>query len=173
MDALSIGSIKLNFDGCSSGNPGQLGIGGTLTDHYGTLMRAFSNNVVTTIEVEIIVLLEGLKLAKAEGLSNLLVDRDFAVVLRRDDHRGLMDGYAKFFYITLVLGCSSCWIPWAANHMVDMLAKQGAIQLISFVGDFLNPPPKAFELVPVKIFRYAFPTIYRVDSCFSLFIRIM
>ena len=57
-----MGSFKLNFDECSLANPGQLGIGGTLTAGYGTLMRAFSKNarVGLPIVTEILALLEDL-----------------------------------------------------------------------------------------------------------------
>lgn len=47
-------------------NLGQLGIGGTLTNHK---------------RAEILVLMVGLKLAKDEGLPNLLVEGDSAIVI--------------------------------------------------------------------------------------------
>ena len=39
------GFVKLNFGGCSSGNQGQLGIGGLIRDHCGRVLRTFSKTV--------------------------------------------------------------------------------------------------------------------------------
>lgn len=60
-----MGNIKLNFDGCSSGNSRQLGIGETFRDHHVTLVSAFYNSarVGLAVEAKILALLEGLELA--------------------------------------------------------------------------------------------------------------
>ena len=60
-----------------------MGIGGTLTDHHGTLLKAFTKNVGVGLfnETKILAVMEGLKLAKVKGLSNLLVEGDFAIVI--------------------------------------------------------------------------------------------
>ena len=46
-----------------------MGIGGTLTDHHGTLLKAFSKNVGVGLfnETKILAVMEGLKLAKVKG----------------------------------------------------------------------------------------------------------
>ena len=140
-----MGNVKLNFDGCSLGNPGQLRIGGTLTDHNRSLVKAFPKNarVGLAIEVEISVLMKGLKLAKPEGLSSLLVEGDSTVVIywaNEERSSWQFDGWLhQIFDITLELGCSFCWIPWEANQVDDISARWGAKQLIPFVGDFLPP----------------------------------
>ena len=40
-----MGSVKLNLDGCSLGNLGQLRIRGMLMDHHGTLLKVFFKTV--------------------------------------------------------------------------------------------------------------------------------
>ena len=40
-----LGSVKLNFDGCSLGNLGQIGIGGVIRGYLGTVLRPFSKHV--------------------------------------------------------------------------------------------------------------------------------
>ena len=67
--------IKLIFYGCCLGIPWQLGIGGLFTDHSDTLLIKFCKHV----ETEILGLVEGLKLTKVVGLSNLLVEGDSAL----------------------------------------------------------------------------------------------
>lgn len=59
--------------------PKQLGIEGTLMDHHGTLVKAFSKNVRVglAIKAKILTLLENLKVTKVGGLSNLLLERGF------------------------------------------------------------------------------------------------
>lgn len=59
------------------GNLGQAGIGEIVMDHHGTLLRAFSTNdgMGLAIVTKILTLLEGLKLAKAKSLFDLLVER--------------------------------------------------------------------------------------------------
>ena len=39
---LAVGLVKLNFDGCFLGNLGQLGIGGVIRNHLGTVVGAYS-----------------------------------------------------------------------------------------------------------------------------------
>lgn len=54
-----MGSIKLNFDGCTLlGNTSQLGIGGMIRDHHGMVLRVLSKPTGEglTIEVEILTL---------------------------------------------------------------------------------------------------------------------
>lgn len=58
-----MGSIKLNFDGCTLlGNTSQLGIGGMIRDHHGMVLRVLSKPTGEglTIEVEILTLGRGL-----------------------------------------------------------------------------------------------------------------
>ena len=78
-----IGLVKLNFNGCSFRNPGQIGIRGVIRNHFGTLLRAYPKQTIEglAIEVEILTLLEGLLQAKALGLSNLIIEGDSAIVL--------------------------------------------------------------------------------------------
>lgn len=56
-----VGSIKLNFNGCSLGNPGQISIGGVIRDHSSKALRAYSKHAEEGlgIKAEILALLEG------------------------------------------------------------------------------------------------------------------
>ena len=40
--AMPIEVVKLNFDGCALGAPRQLGIGGVIRDHQGSIIPAYS-----------------------------------------------------------------------------------------------------------------------------------
>ena len=63
-------------------------------------------------------LLKGLKFAKTEALSNLLVEGDSMIVLfwiNKERSSWRLDGWLhQIFYIALELGCS-LWIPWPAK----------------------------------------------------------
>ena len=69
-----MGSVKLNLDGCSLGNLGQLEIRGMLMDHHGTLLKVFFKTIGAglAIEADILTLLEGLKHVKVEVYSTFL-----------------------------------------------------------------------------------------------------
>ena len=54
--------------------------------------------------------------------------------------------------------------------MTDMLAKEGAKQIISFVGGFL---PLKLLFIFVTTFRCAFPSISKVDSFYSPLLKVM
>ena len=43
------------------------------------------------------------------------------------------------FDTIIELGCSICWVPLLVNLVANSLAKGGAKQMISFVGDYLPP----------------------------------
>ena len=62
-----IGSIKLNFNECSLDNLRWLDIGVVIRDHLGTVLRDYSKptDAGSTIEVEMLALLEGLLQTKA------------------------------------------------------------------------------------------------------------
>lgn len=76
-------ALKLNFDGYSLGTLKQLGIGQEITQQWGLVIKAYSKptNDGFAIEVEVVVLLEGLVLAKALGLSNFMVEGDPITVI--------------------------------------------------------------------------------------------
>ena len=77
-----MGSIKLNFDGCTLGDPNQRGIRGVIMDHHGIVLRVLGG-VGLAIDAKILALLEGLLQAKALDLSNILVEGDSAIVISR------------------------------------------------------------------------------------------
>ena len=142
-----VGCIKLNFDRCSLGNPEQLVIEWLLMDHHGTLIIAFSKHVGVDLAIEaakILALLEGLKLAKPEGLSNLLVEGDSTVVLfwvnKKEQCSWKFDGaFGLNFYFASDMVCFFCWIPCSAHPMADIVAKRRAKNTTSFLGEFLPP----------------------------------
>lgn len=77
-------------------------------------MRAFSKNagVGSAIEVELLALLEGLKLAKNWVLFNLPVERNSIVVLSWENKERSLWRFDRWlcrvFYIIIELGCSFC-----------------------------------------------------------------
>ena len=77
-----MGSIKLNFDGCTLGDPNQRGIRGVIMDHHGIVLKVLGG-VGLAIDAKILALLEGLLQAKALDLSNILVEGDSAIVISR------------------------------------------------------------------------------------------
>ena len=138
--------IKLNFDGCALGTPRQLGIGGLIRDHWNSIIRAYSKLVGDgfAIKAKVVALLEDHVEAKTLGLSNFVVQGDSIVVISwvAKMERGLwrLDGWlCQIFDIFTKLGWSIQWVLHSANQVVDELAKRGAKQLISFVGDYLPP----------------------------------
>lgn len=76
-------SIQLNLDGCSLGTLRQLEIGRVIRDHWGLVVKAYSKpaGVGFSIEIQIVVLLEGLMQTKASGLSNFVVQGNSTIVI--------------------------------------------------------------------------------------------
>jgi len=79
------GWVKLNVDGASKGNPGLAGAGGLLRGQYGNWIRGFALNlgICSSVKAELLALLHGLKLAKDQGVTKLIVHTDSQVAFRK------------------------------------------------------------------------------------------
>lgn len=93
-----------------------------------------------TIETKILALLAGLTLTSSLGFGNLLVKRDLASLIDwvshgKQDPQKLGSWACKSINMARHLGCSFSLIPGIANHTMDCLSKQGASQLVFFVGE--------------------------------------
>lgn len=77
--------IKLNVDGASKGNLGVAGGGGVFRDHYGNWIKAFACYLgwCTSIRVEILSLLKGLRTAKELRFTKVEVHMDSQITLRK------------------------------------------------------------------------------------------
>jgi ribonuclease HI len=72
------GSLKLNFDGASKGNPGRTSMGGVIRDNQGRIIRFYTgslgnstNNVAKFGALE-----TGLEILHREGIENVIVEGD-------------------------------------------------------------------------------------------------
>ncbi|KAL6975986.1 hypothetical protein U1Q18_052708 [Sarracenia purpurea var. burkii] len=72
---LTAGTLKLNTDGCSRGNPGTAGFGGVFRDESGQWITGFYGRLkdCTSLEAELWGILNGLKEAAGEGLQNFVI----------------------------------------------------------------------------------------------------
>jgi len=70
--------MKLIFDGCSTGNPGDAGVGSSLRDHKGNLLGYYTSAIpkATNNIVEALALLYELELAKNIHVENLDIVSD-------------------------------------------------------------------------------------------------
>ena len=77
--------IRLNIDGVSKGNLGVIGAGGILRGHYGNWIKGFAINLgtCTYVKAELTALIKGLRLAKSQGVSQLIIHTDSQVVLSK------------------------------------------------------------------------------------------
>ena len=81
----SDGWVKLNADGASCGNMGPAGGGVVLRGSYENWVHGFSGNfgICTSMNVELLDLLNGLKLAFELGVRKLLVQMDSEIVVNQ------------------------------------------------------------------------------------------
>ena len=77
-----LGSVKLNFDGYSLGNPSER-CSNMIRDHSSTKLRVFYKQarLGLAIRAEILAWLKGLLQAKALGLSTLIVEGNLVIVI--------------------------------------------------------------------------------------------
>ena len=142
------GWSKLNVDGASKGNPGPAGAGGLLRGPYGNWIRGFALSIglCSSVKAELIALLRGLKLAKDEGITKLLVHTDSQVIIRKlnmlhsknSTYRYLVSQCQEFLnspdWEVVVEHCFR-----EANQAADFLANLGITQSSASV--VLGTPP--------------------------------
>jgi ribonuclease HI len=78
-----VGSLKMNFDGASKGNPGRTGMGGVIRDSKGNIIWLYvgilgnsTNNAAEFGALEI-----GLEILSREGMTNVIVEGDSTLVI--------------------------------------------------------------------------------------------
>ena len=76
------GFIKLNYDGASKGNPGQVGTGGIFLNSKWEFCRVYASDLgfATNNEVEIMAVKQGILIAIRENYQRLIVEGDSAMV---------------------------------------------------------------------------------------------
>jgi ribonuclease HI len=77
------GSLKINFDGVSKGNPGRIGTGGIISDSQGKIIRLYTGSPgnSTNNAVEFGGLETGLEILHMEGMTNVVVEGDSMLVI--------------------------------------------------------------------------------------------
>lgn len=77
------GSLKLNFDGASRGNPGAAGIGGVIRNQDGDIIHIYCRalGVCTNNEAEFAALEQGLKIIRTMRRGNFIVEGDSALTI--------------------------------------------------------------------------------------------
>lgn len=72
------GTLKLNTDGCSKGDPGQAGYRGLLRDETDTWIWGYYGNLghCTCLEAEIWAIYRGLTILFQKGLTNVVIETD-------------------------------------------------------------------------------------------------
>ncbi|GLJ24753.1 hypothetical protein SUGI_0473180 [Cryptomeria japonica] len=86
--ALSLGWMKLNFDGASRGHPGWSGMGAIIRNEVGEVVRAISGpvEIATNNVAEISALEAGLRWCVNNGVVKLVIEGDSQVILNGDYH---------------------------------------------------------------------------------------
>ena len=77
------GILKINFDGCSRGNPGESGIGVCIRDYEGKIIELLAKNIPpgTNNTAEALALLYGLRLALDMNLKDIHIEGDSNLVI--------------------------------------------------------------------------------------------
>lgn len=126
--------VKLNFDGCSIGNLGPSGMGGSLFASLGHHNIIFSGplELGDLLTAELKALLFGLKLIHSKRLADHIieVEGDLAVVIEWMRRGGggpwrLSHAIKEAVFLASSLNNSFKWIPRKANAVANGLAKRG------------------------------------------------
>ena len=135
------GWVKLNIDGSTDGNPGLAGYGGLLRDDHGNWLVGFARRIGTTTSfvVELWGHRDDLSLCYNLNIPSIIVELDAKAIvdifqnsryenniisLILDDCRQLMGLFQQ-------VQVKHCYRQ--ANRCVDMLARLGTVQALSFV----------------------------------------
>ena len=131
------GWMKMNLDGASKGNPGHAGGGGTIGDNLGKWIRSFSANFgrCTSVKAELLALLKGLQIARAEGIGHLLIQMDSQIVVNKiKEPVGKYQVYGKTIKKCQMLMTDPDWTVKIShcfresNKVADFLANRGVVQ---------------------------------------------
>ncbi|XP_077217986.1 uncharacterized protein LOC143852487 [Tasmannia lanceolata] len=103
-DRPMIGSLKLNIDGAAKGNPGESGGGGVMRDAKAKVIFAFAffYGTSTNMVAEARALLDGLRLCKAFGFKNFVVESDSKVLMDFISKKGSHPWSISFFWPEII-----------------------------------------------------------------------
>ena len=127
----------MNIDGASKGNPGNAGGGGTIRDHLGKWIKFFSANFgsCTSVNVELLELLKGFQIARAEGIGHLLIQMDSQLVINKlKEPVGTYQVYGNTIKKCHLLIMDPKWTVEIShcfresNKATDCLANRGVVQ---------------------------------------------
>ncbi|XP_028112975.1 uncharacterized protein LOC114311106 [Camellia sinensis] len=129
------GTLKLNTDGCSKGDPGQAGYGGLLRDDTGIWIWGYYGNLghCTCLEAEIWAIYRGLTILFQKGLTNVVIETDSEQAMLQIQQgpnpnsplKALIED-AKF--LLQRCHCSILHTLREGNKVVDILADLGVAQ---------------------------------------------
>ncbi|XP_057853747.1 uncharacterized protein LOC131063815 [Cryptomeria japonica] len=129
-----MGWFKLNFDGASRGNLGQASIGCCLHNLDGTEMawRVKPVGIETNNRVELLVLVDGLKMCRALGVEKLVVEGDSTIMINAM-RKGSIINWRLEALLNRALNLSKAFKKIIFNHIfregnskADELANMGA-----------------------------------------------
>ncbi|GMP90230.1 hypothetical protein CsSME_00041449 [Camellia sinensis var. sinensis] len=149
------GTLKLNVDGCSKGNPGQAGYGGLLQDETGTWIWGYYGNLghCSGVEAELWAIYRGLTILFQKGTMNMAIETDAAQAIDLIQN-GLSHNSpfrASIEDTKFLMARCTCTLGHTlreGNRVADMLANLGVAQTEHVV--MLEDPPKAVRALVVE-----------------------
>jgi ribonuclease HI len=136
------GSLKLNFDGASKGNPGWTGLGGVIRDSQGNIIRLYTGSLgnSTNNAAEFGALETGLEILRREAITNTIVEGDSMLVIntvRKLQNGTRMGKIQKHWRLAQSLqriqehmqsgiAVELHWVRRSANGLADRIANEGA-----------------------------------------------
>jgi len=157
--------MKMNIDGASKGNPGNAGGGGTIRDHLGKWIKVFSANFgsCTSVNVELLELLKGFQIARAEGIGHLLIQMDSQLVINKlKEPVGTYQVYGNTIKKCHLLIMDPKWTVEIShcfresNKATDCLANRGVVQSTPLIL-YSNPPPFLIPTLSEDLSGVAWP----------------
>lgn len=88
-----MGCIKGNFDGSAKGNPGKVGCGGVLRNHYNTVVDVFAIPIgkSTSHKVEATISLFTIRMAVESGFWNIWLEGDSLNIINILNNKSLIN----------------------------------------------------------------------------------
>jgi ribonuclease HI len=135
------GSLKLNFDGASKGNPGMTGMGGVIRDSDGNIIWLYAGSLgnSTNNAAEFRALETGLEILSRERMTNTIVEGDSMLVINTvkrlqngtrvgkiQRHWRLAHSLQKIQeHLQMGNTVELRWVRRSANGLADIIANEG------------------------------------------------
>ncbi|CAL5427518.1 unnamed protein product [Camellia sinensis] len=149
------GTLKLNTDGCSKGDPRQAGYGGLLRDEAGTWIWGYYGYLghYSSVEAELWAIYRGLTILFQKGTMNVVIETDAAQVIdliqNGPSHNSLFRALIEDTKFLLKrCTCTLGHTLREGNRVADMLANLGVAQTEHVV--MLEDPPEAVRALVVE-----------------------